>query len=285
MKEKWDIYNEEKRQTGKKCFRDVRKLKSGEYHLVVTAIILNENNEILISKRAGYKTHPNMWECCGGSVKSGESSLEGMLREIKEELGIVFNKREAMYLKTIKSEENHDFKDLWVFKRNIKDNEITKPDGEVIDTKWVKIEEFNKMLNNNEFVPTIDFNEDLYNRVIILKPNLNYEYIGKIVDIEIDRPLGSRHPKYKDFIYPINYGFVPNTVSGDGKELDCYIIDLDKKVQKVSGKCIGIIQRINDEDDKLIVVDINNNKKYTEDDIIKIVNFAEKYFSSMIILI
>ena len=40
MKEKWDIYNEEKRQTGKKCFRDVRKLKSGEYHLVVTAIIL-----------------------------------------------------------------------------------------------------------------------------------------------------------------------------------------------------------------------------------------------------
>ena len=118
-----------------------------------------------------------MWECCGGSVKSGETSLEGMLREIKEELGINFNKREAMYLETIKDEKNHDFKDLWVFKRNIKKNEITKPDGEVIDTKWVKIEEFNKMLNNNEFVPTIDFNEDLYNRAIILKPNLIFSYI------------------------------------------------------------------------------------------------------------
>ena len=281
MKEKWDIYNEEKRQTGKKCFRDVRKLKSGEYHLVVTAIILNENNEILISKRAGYKTHPNMWECCGGSVKSGESSLEGMLREIKEELGIVFNKREAMYLKTIKSEENHDFKDLWVFKRNIKDNEITKPDGEVIDTKWVKIEEFNKMLNNNEFVPTIDFNEDLYNRAIILKPNLNYEYIGKIVDIEIDRPLGSRHPKYKDFIYPINYGFVPNTVNGDGEELDCYIIDLDKKVQKVSGKCIGIINRLNDCEDKLIIT--VKDEEYSNEEILNKVNFQEQFFISELI--
>lgn len=281
MKEKWDIYNEEKRQTGKKCFRDERKLKLGEYHLVVTAIILNENNEILISKRAGYKTHPNMWECCGGSVKSGESSLEGMLREIKEELGIVFNKREAMYLKTIKSEENHDFKDLWVFKRNIKDNEITKPDGEVIDTKWVKIEEFNKMLNNNEFVPTIDFNEDLYNRAIILKPNLNYEYIGKIVDIEIDRPLGSRHPKYKDFIYPINYGFVPNTVSGDGEELDCYIIDLDKKVQKVSGKCIGIINRLNDCEDKLIIT--VKDEEYSNEEILNKVNFQEQFFISELI--
>ena len=281
MKEKWDIYNEEKRQTGKKCFRDVRKLKSGEYHLVVTAIILNENNEILISKRAGYKKHPNMWECCGGSVKSGESSLEGMLREIKEELGIVFNKREAMYLKTIKSEENHDFKDLWVFKRNIKDNEITKPDGEVIDTKWVKIEEFNKMLNNNEFVPTIDFNEDLYNRVIILKPNLNYEYIGKIVDIEIDRPLGSRHPKYKDFIYPINYGFVPNTVSGDGMEIDCYVIDLDKPVKRLVGRCIAIINRLNDNENKLVVTE--KDVEYSDEEILEKVNFQEKFFISELI--
>lgn len=281
MKEKWDIYNEEKRQTGKKCFRDVRKLKSGEYHLVVTAIILNENNEILISKRAGYKKHPNMWECCGGSVKSGESSLEGMLREIKEELGIVFNKREAMYLKTIKSEENHDFKDLWVFKRNIKDNEITKPDGEVIDTKWVKIEEFNKMLNNNEFVPTIDFNEDLYNRAIILKPNLNYEYIGKIVDIEIDRPLGSRHPKYKDFIYPINYGFVPNTVSGDGMEIDCYVIDLDKPVKRLVGRCIAIINRLNDNENKLVVTE--KDVEYSDEEILEKVNFQEKFFISELI--
>lgn len=281
MKEKWDIYNEEKRQTGKRCFRDGRKLKTGEYHLVVTAIILNENNEILISKRAEHKVHPKMWECCGGSVKSGETSLEGMLREIKEELGINFNKREAMYLETIKDEKNHDFKDLWVFKRNIKKNEITKPDGEVIDTKWVKIEEFNKMLNNNEFVPTIDFNEDLYNRAIILKPNLNYEYIGKIVDIEIDRPLGSRHPKYKDFIYPINYGFVPNTVSGDGMEIDCYVIDLDKPVKRLVGRCIAIINRLNDKENKLVVTE--KDVEYSDEEILEKVNFQEKFFISELI--
>lgn len=281
MREKWDIYNIHKRKTGKRCFRDGRKLKTGEYHLVVTAIILNENNEILISKRAEHKVHPKMWECCGGSVKSGETSLEGMLREIKEELGINFNKREAMYLETIKDEKNHDFKDLWVFKRNIKKNEITKPDGEVIDTKWVKIEEFNKMLENNEFVPTIDFNEELYNRAIILKPNSNYEYIGKVVNVEVDRPLGSKHPKYEDFIYPINYGFVPNTVSGDGEELDCYIIDLDKKVQKVSGKCIGIINRLNDCEDKLIIT--VKDEEYSNEEILNKVNFQEQFFISELI--
>lgn len=281
MKEKWDIYNIHKRKTGKKCFRDGRNLKAGEYHLVVTAIILNEKNEILISKRAEHKVHPKMWECCGGSVKSEETSLEGMLREIKEELGINFNKREAMYLETIKDEKKHDFKDLWVFKRNIKKNEITKPDGEVIDTKWVKMQEFNKMLENNEFVPTIDFNEELYNRAIILKPNSNYEYIGKVVNIEVDRPLGSKHPKYEDFIYPINYGFVPNTVSGDGEELDCYIIDLDKKVQKVAGKCIGIINRLNDCEDKLIIT--VKDEEYSNEEILNKVNFQEQFFISELI--
>ena len=51
----------------------------------------------------------------------------------------------------------------------------------------------------------------------------NAEYIGKIIDIKIDRPFGSKHPKH-GFIYPVNYGFIPNTISGDGEELDCYLL-------------------------------------------------------------
>ena len=281
MKEKWDIYNKEKRKTGKICLRNGRKLKEGEYHLVVTAIILNEKNEILISKRAGHKEYPKMWECSGGSVKAGETSLEGMLREIKEELGIIFTKREAMYLETIKNEEKHDFKDLWVFKRNINSNEITMPDGEVIDTKWVSIEEFSKMLKNNEFVPTIDFSEKLYNRAIILKQNSNYEYIGKILNVEVDRPLGSKHPRYKDFIYPVNYGFIPNTISGDGMELDCYVIDLDKPVRNLKARCIAVVKRLNDNEDKLIVVE--KDMEYSDKEILEKVNFQEKFFISELI--
>ena len=49
------------------------------------------------------------------------------------------------------------------------------------------------------------------------------DYLGKKVSIEIDRPLGTRHPKH-GFMYMINYGFIPNTVSGDGEELDAYLV-------------------------------------------------------------
>ena len=50
------------------------------------------------------------------------------------------------------------------------------------------------------------------------------EYIGKIVDLVIDRTFGSKHPKH-GFIYPVNYGYVPGTVSGDGEELDAYLLE------------------------------------------------------------
>ena len=50
--------------------------------------------------------------------------------------------------------------------------------------------------------------------------NNSIDFLGKIIEVKIDSPIGSKHPKY-DLVYPINYGFVPNTVSGDGKELDC----------------------------------------------------------------
>lgn len=54
--------------------------------------------------------------------------------------------------------------------------------------------------------------------------NDSKEYIGKKVEAEIDRPMGTGHPKFPESIYPINYGYIPNTISGDGKELDCYIL-------------------------------------------------------------
>ena len=57
-------------------------------------------------------------------------------------------------------------------------------------------------------------------------------YIGKIVDVYIDRPLGSKHPKH-GFIYPVNYGYIPNTISGDGEELDAYLVGEFEPIKKV----------------------------------------------------
>ena len=74
MAEFWDVYDKDRNKTGKLTQRGVDKLKEGEYHIVVTAVILNSKNEILITQRAEFKTYPLMWECNGGSALKDETS-------------------------------------------------------------------------------------------------------------------------------------------------------------------------------------------------------------------
>ena len=88
----------------------------------------------------------------------------------------------------------------------------------------------------------------------------NIEYLNKTLEIKIDRPMGSKHPKH-GFIYPVNYGYVPNTVSDDGEELDAYVLGIYEPLENFTGKCIAIIHRTNDNDDKLIIVP--DNKTFT----------------------
>ena len=105
-------------------------------------------------------------------------------------------------------------------------------------------------------------------------------FIGNIVEVKIDRPMGSKHPKY-GFIYPVNYGYVPNTVSGDGAELDCYVLGVFEPLDTYKGKCIAVIHRINDNDDKLVIVP--ENKVYSDVAIKALTEFQERYFESIII--
>lgn len=106
------------------------------------------------------------------------------------------------------------------------------------------------------------------------------EYLGKKLNIVIDRELGSKHPEY-GFIYPVNYGYVPDTTSGDGEELDCYLLGVFEPVKTFKGKCIAIIHRVDDDDDKLIIV--SKNKEYSDDAINALVEFQERYFEHIIV--
>ena len=108
----------------------------------------------------------------------------------------------------------------------------------------------------------------------------NIDYLDKTLEIKIDRPLGSKHPKH-GFIYPVNYGYVPNTISGDGEELDCYVLGIHAPLETFKGKCIAIIQRLNDNDDKLIIVP--ENKSFSNNEIRVLTEFQEQYFKSEII--
>ena len=111
-----------------------------------------------------------MWECNGGSILAGETSLEGIIRELKEELGIDFSKKEAIFLKEIKRNNKiPDFKDIWLFRKDIKLEDIVFEDGEAIEAKWVNIDEFLKICDNKQMVPTIDFGKDDYEKALKLK--------------------------------------------------------------------------------------------------------------------
>ena len=108
----------------------------------------------------------------------------------------------------------------------------------------------------------------------------NNEYLEKEIKIRIDRQFGSKHPKH-GFIYPVNYGFVPNTISGDGEELDVYLLGVFKPVEEYVGECIAIIHRTNDNDDKLVVVP--KGKNYSDEAIDALTEFQEQYFEHVII--
>ncbi len=111
------------------------------------------------------------------------------------------------------------------------------------------------------------------------KTNAN-DFLGKEVTVKVDRQLGSRHPKH-GFMYMLNYGYIPNTISGDGEELDAYLVGEFEPIEESKGKVIAIIHRTNDDDDKLVVS--KNGREYSDDAIRAMTEFQERFFESIII--
>lgn len=106
------------------------------------------------------------------------------------------------------------------------------------------------------------------------------DFLGKEITIKIDRPLNSNHPKHW-FKYELNYWYVPNTISWDSEELDAYVLWVNEVIEEFNWKCIAVIHRTNDDDDKLIVVPIW--AEFTDEEIRNLTNFQEQYFKSIII--
>jgi len=106
------------------------------------------------------------------------------------------------------------------------------------------------------------------------------DYLGREVLVKTDRQLGTRHPKH-GFMYMLNYGYIPNTVSGDGEELDAYLVGVYEPVEEFEGKVIAVIHRTNDDDDKLVVAP--KDKEYSDDAIRALTEFQERFFESVIV--
>lgn len=107
-------------------------------------------------------------------------------------------------------------------------------------------------------------------------------WLGRQVAVVIDRPLGSRHPRHPDRVYPVNYGYVPNTEAGDREALDAYLLGVTVPISSFIGEVIAIIVRINDVEDKLVVAPAGTH--LARETIADAVRFQEQYFDTEILL-
>ena len=103
-------------------------------------------------------------------------------------------------------------------------------------------------------------------------------FLGKTVTARVDRPKGSVHPKFADIVYPVNYGYIPNTVSGDGEETDVYILGVDEPVSGFEGEVIAVVHRYDDDENKLVAAP--KGMSFSAEEIAAAIDFQEKYFES-----
>lgn len=107
------------------------------------------------------------------------------------------------------------------------------------------------------------------------KALVNY-YLGKTVEVKIDRPIGSTHLRYADFVYPVNYGYISGVLGGDGEALDVYLLGVDRPVKEYKARVIGIVHRHNDVEDKLVAAP--EGISFTKTEIEQALNFQEQYY-------
>ncbi|MDA1169128.1 MAG: inorganic diphosphatase [bacterium] len=151
----------------------------------------------------------------------------------------------------------------------------------VFDNKPEIMVTVGEFLSKEEAIKYIDTHFDTDKNINTSKSlNIAKQFLGKEVEIIIDRPLGSRHPEH-GFIYKLNYGYLPDTPAPDSKNLDAYYIGTDQPQERVQGIAVAIIHRLEDDDDKLVIIPSGTN--ITDEEIEQAVEFQEKWFKHEII--
>ncbi len=162
----FDVVNKDRKSLGYTKQRGIE-LEENEYNVGVEIWIFNKN-KLLMTRRSLNKSHPLEWEVPGGCSKSGETSIETIIRETKEEIGISINSDDCEIIDTTIYKKQ--FVDIYKCNKVIDLNDVTLQDDEVCDVKYVTKDEFLKMVKNNEIV------ESVYNRYKFIKDKLKKDW-------------------------------------------------------------------------------------------------------------
>ena len=104
--------------------------------------------------------------------------------------------------------------------------------------------------------------------------------LGKVVEVTMDRPLGTTHPKH-GFVYEVNYGYIAGIKAPDGEDLDAYFLGVNIPLQVAEGVCVAVAHRRDDDDDKLIVVP--EDVAMSDEEILSAIYFQEQWFDTVIV--
>lgn len=168
-----DVFDENNNPT-EEIKEKVKAHEDGNFHRTAHVWIINDKKELLLQKRsATKKSHPNCWDISGaGHIKAGESIIDGAIRELKEELGVVATEKDFEYIATIKSTKNPknmEFQYVYLLKCNKTIEQYTFEDDEVSEVKYVYFEDLEKMVANR--AEGLLIHEEEYKRL--------FEYIRK----------------------------------------------------------------------------------------------------------
>lgn len=144
--EYWDIYDINKKPTGRTMKRNDWILKDGEYHLTVQGVLRRPDGKYLITRRVMTKSWaPGWWEVSGGGARAGESSRQAANREVLEETGIDVSGIKEDYLYTYKRENpgegDNYFVDTYLFTLDFDEKDVKVQEEEVLEYKLATLDE------------------------------------------------------------------------------------------------------------------------------------------------
>ena len=147
--EKRDLYNKDRELLGKIILKG-EDIPVGEYIVVVLIFIQNSKGEFLIQKRSKIKN--GTYATTGGHPKSGESSIQGIITEVKEEIGIELDKNKVQLFYSERDDKQRIFCDAYYTKMDIKNIEKLKLQLEEVEfVKWLTVDEINELIKKDKF--------------------------------------------------------------------------------------------------------------------------------------
>lgn len=147
-----DIYDKERNLTGRTHLRGTR-WKRGEYGLVACVWVYDGKGNILLTRRAPEKSGAGSWENSGGAVKAGETSLQGVVRELFEETGIRADPADFELLGTERDRSTHF--DHYCVKAEVPLAEIVLLPGETDGVQWATFAQVHALIDSGDIHPVI----------------------------------------------------------------------------------------------------------------------------------